>query len=464
MIPSGQTTAGSRTISVSSRGGSAGPRSTVSGLAWPLLLTNQAAPGPALQAQLLRSERYPREQLEACQRLQVAQLASHAHGQSRFWRSRLDSAGFGKHDEWFSALPVLTRSELKAAGPSFLPQRVPPTHGAIAKLKTSGSTGTPLEIAKTGLAITFWEAITVRDSLWHRRNLGGKLAAIRVGAEERTGNGWGHAYEGYRTGPGVTFDARMDVDAQLDWLIKEQPQVLLTHPSNLMALVSRSIEKGCRPEKLLEARTYSESLPQELRATLQDAWGVPLSDMYSTNEVGYIALQCPESGLYHIQSEDVLVEVLDDNGHACAPGQTGRVVVTSLHNFAMPFIRYDVGDHATVGEVCSCGRTLPTIERILGRTRNMMRLPGGRLAWPGFPMNTLVKLPAISELKMIQHSLDEIEVLLVLTQPLAADEEALLTDAIQVRLRHPFRIRLTPVAQIDRGSGNKREDFECRMT
>jgi phenylacetate-CoA ligase len=186
--------------------------------------------------------------------------------------------------------------------------------------------------------------------------------------------------------------------------------------------------------------------------------------MYTTNEVGYVALQCPISGLYHVQSENVLVEVIADSGQPCTAGETGRVVVTSLHNFAMPLIRYDLGDYATVGGPCSCGRTLPTLERIIGRTRNMLKLPGGRTIWPGFPMDTLVRLDAILELRMIQHSLEEIEIELVLARALTPTEETTLADAVRTRLRHPFHIRLTPVERIERGPGHKREDFECRVT
>jgi phenylacetate-CoA ligase len=237
----------------------------------------------------------------------------------------------------------------------------------------------------------------------------------------------------------------------------------LTHPSNLRALAIRSRERGCALPSLREARTFSERLPEDLRDQVQAAWGIPVSDLYSANEVGYVALQCPQSGLYHVQAEDVLVEVIGDDGRPCAAGESGRVIVTSLHNFAMPLLRYYLGDYATVGGPCPCGRTLPTLEGILGRTRNMMRLPGGRTAWPGFPMNTLVKLEAIRELKMIQHSLEEIEVQMVLRRPLTPDEETTLAEAVKARLRHPFQVRLTAVEKIADRAGHKREDFECRI-
>ncbi|MEO5881819.1 MAG: hypothetical protein ABIQ06_05335 [Caldimonas sp.] len=439
------------------------PRSNVEGLSWPPVLVGEAATLAVLQAQFRDSERWAPERIAVLQRRQIDQLAAHAHAQSVFWRARLNAAGYGSGAGWWEALPVLTRIEAQAAGAKLMARRVPPSHGAVVRANTSGSTGTPLEVAKTELAMLFWKAITLRDSLWHARDLRGKLVAIRVGVERQDRSNWGDAYDGYECGPGVAFDSREDLELQLDWLLAERPQVLLTHPSNLRALAIRSQERGCTLPSLREARTYSESLPADLRDQVQAAWGVPLSDLYSAIEVGYVALQCPQSGLYHVQSEDVLVEVIGEDGRPCAPGESGRVVVTSLHNFAMPLLRYDLGDFATVGGPCPCGRTLPTLEGILGRTRNMMRLPGGRTAWPGFPMDTLVKLKAISELKMIQHSLEEIEIQMVLKRALTPAEETTLAQAVKTRLRHPFQVRLTAVERIRAGAGHKLEDFECRM-
>src|SRR6185295_14515719 len=99
-------------------------------------------------------------------------------------------------------------------------------------------------------------------------------------------------------------------------------------------------------------------------------WGVGVVDVYSSEECGQIALQCPEHEQYHVQSESVLVEVLDDEGRPCAPGTIGRVVLTTLQNFAMPLIRYDIGDFAEPGPACPCGRALPVLTRIVGRVRN----------------------------------------------------------------------------------------------
>jgi len=429
-------------------------------------MTAQVEAIKLLLSQFHESERANPALLREHQLRQIGVLAAHAYERSTFWRARLDGASchpIGAPNEWFHRLPILSRNELKSAGNTALATPVPKSHGSIGYVKTSGATGTPLQIAKTDLDQMFWMAITLRESVWHKRDLRGKLGAIRVGAESARYSNWGAATAGYTTGPGVTFDARRDIDAQIEWLQTEQLNILLTHASNLRALAQRSLDLGFRLPQLREARSFSECLAPDTRDLVRKAWGVPLTDMYTANEVGYVALQCPVSGLYHIQSEDVLVEVIDDSGKHCAPGETGHVVVTSLHNFAMPFIRYALGDHAVVGGTCPCGRTLPTLERILGRTRNMLQLPDGGKCWPGFPMNTLVDLDAIQELKMIQHSLKDIEVELVLARPLTSAEEERLIDAVRIRLLHPFPVRLTSVAAIHRGNSYKREDFECRM-
>jgi phenylacetate-CoA ligase len=128
---------------------------------------------------------------------------------------------------------------------------------------------------------------------------------------------------------------------------------------------------------LSQVSTLSEIVDPVLRDDCAQAWGAAVCDVYSCEELGMIAIQCPEHPHYHVQSESVFVEVLNERGEACAPGETGRVVATDLHNFALPLVRYEVGDYAEVGAACPCGRGLPVLSRIMGRQRNMLTLPSG---------------------------------------------------------------------------------------
>src|SRR5262249_15877820 len=140
-----------------------------------------------------------------------------------------------------------------------------------------------------------------------------------------------------------------------------------------------------------------------------ESWGVPLQDTYTSREGGYMALQCPEHTHYHVQSEAVLLETLDDRGEPCRPGEVGRVVITPLHNFAMPLIRCESGDYAEAGRFCPCGRGLPVLNRIMGRSRNMLRLPKGGRIWPDLlPIEKSMDLP-IAQYQLAQIDLHVIE-------------------------------------------------------
>ena len=99
---------------------------------------------------------------------------------------------------------------------------------------------------------------------------------------------------------------------------------------------------------------FDEVLEPGIRDAALSHWGVEVADAYSTVELGTIAHQCPANENLHVQSESILPEVLGDDGTPCLPGEVGRVVITALHNFATPLIRYELGDYAEVGEACPC--------------------------------------------------------------------------------------------------------------
>jgi phenylacetate-CoA ligase len=118
------------------------------------------------------------------------------------------------------------------------------------------------------------------------------------------------------------------------------------------ALIRHIGPREGRLARLREVRTFGELVEPRVREECLEIWGLNIVDIYSSQEVGYLALQCPDYIQYHVQSENVLVEVLDDANQPCEPGQIGRLVVTSLHNFALPLLRYEIGDYAEVGWPC----------------------------------------------------------------------------------------------------------------
>jgi phenylacetate-CoA ligase len=204
--------------------------------------------------------------------------------------------------------------------------------------------------------------------------------------------------------------------------------------------------------------TYGELIPEDVRAACRETWGVPVQDIYCCEELGYIASQCPLHEHYHVPSETVLVEILDEQGRPCAPGQVGSVVLTPLHSFAMPLIRYAIGDYAEVGGPCPCGRGLPVLRRIPGRQRNRVVLPDGRHTWPDISALWAAILD-VEQIQLIQRSPDHVEVRYVREQPLSPAKEQSRGERIHQALGFPFRLTFAREGTIARQPNGKYETF-----
>ena len=172
-----------------------------------------------------------------------------------------------------------------------------------------------------------------------------------------------------------------------------------------------------------------------------------------------MAIQCPDSEGYHVQSETVILEVLDDQNRPCRPGEIGRVVVTPLFNYATPLFRYEMGDFAEVGPACACGRGLPVINRILGRRRNLLTLPDGRRYWPSAGARRLHKIAAVRQHQFRQIASDVIEVWLVTDEPITHKQESELRDVVAGSLPANLNIRIRRVSEIPRPPSGKHEEF-----
>ncbi|MDP6843788.1 MAG: hypothetical protein QGH73_19120 [Rhodospirillales bacterium] len=451
------------------------PASGMKGMIWPAIPDSQGSALLALLYQLEQTQWWSAERLSEYQFRQVAEMLRHAQATVPYYRDRLAASGWPADrlpdaSNW-SDLPLLRREDIQGAGKALHSSAIPKSHGNISEVSTSGSTGKPVRLLATGLTGLLWNVGTVRDFLWRRCDFSGTYAAIRF---DRTGAAaypdgehapsWGKGFaHTLPTGPAVILSITTPVEKQIEWLRRHQPDYLITHPTNLEALLLHCARDGIRIANLKQVQTISEVLKADVRTLCRDVWGVALSDMYTTQEAGYLALQCPLEAHYHVQSENVILEVLDADDRPCAVGQTGRVVVTQLHNFASPLIRYDIGDYAEVGAPCSCGRGLPVIRHIAGRARSMLVLPSGEQFWPFFGGNKFSQIAPVSQFQLVQKTLESIEVKLVTARPLSAGEEDQLREVIVTQLTHPFSVSFTYVDEIPRSKGGKYEEFRSEV-
>jgi len=437
--------------------------SVLPGSAWPAIPTPEGSMVLAVLHQLEQSQWLDGAQLLAHQLRQLEPLLRHAHASVPWYRERWA----GKFDpdrpltyDVIRRLPLLTRRDIQDGFTRMRSNNFPPHHGQVEERTTSGSTGAPVRFLGTGLDAVFWNAFALRDHVWHRRDLGAKLAVIRRETTLGHNDNWGPATQGVvATGPAVSESVKCDVATLFDWLRAERPGYLLSYPSLIRDLVKHGLERGLALDGLLEVRTIAESVGDEVRDLCRSAWGASVTDVYSASEVGYLALQCPDHTGYHVQSEGVLLEVLDDRGEPCGPGEVGRVVVTGLRNFAMPLVRYDIGDYAEVGDPCPCGRGLPVLRRILGRVRNTLVTADGQRFWPTFGKRALAAVAPIRQYQFVQKSFDLVEARLVVATPLTGEQEDYVRRSIQTQLPDGVHLAITYRERLERGTSGKFEDF-----
>ena len=451
------------------------PHSSMPGIISPAIPSQAGAMALAMQYQLEQSQWWPPQRVLEQQCLQMQSLFRHAWHTVPFYRQRLEQAGIGPETpldpEVIRRIPVLSRSEVQQAGQAMHSSALPAAHGESRPVQTSGSTGRPVRLAGTRLTEFFWLAFTLRDHLWHKRDLSLKLAAIRFIKDNKAmaprglaRKGWGPSTDTvFRTGPSALLNVSSNLGEQLAWLTEQKPGYLLTFPTNLLALARRCSAEGRVLPTLREVRTVGEPVSDSLRQACRQAWDVPLVDFYTSNEAGYLALQCPGHSHYHVQAENVYLEIINADGRPCEPGETGQVVITNLNNFATPLIRYALGDQARPGRACPCGRGLPVIEEILGRQRNMLVLPDGETHWPSFGYYRFDEIADIRQFQAVQLNTRQVEVRLVTASPLGPQQEEQLKQVITEHLGYPFEILLVYRDEIPRGPGGKYEEFISRV-
>ncbi len=396
---------------------------------WPPSFSTASAAVAAAVFQLERSQYFSAADIREGQQCQLAALAAHFETHSLWFAQRMAAARGSVGNDRLRKLPLLTRRDVQA---NFAQQHVvalPEGYGPATQVSTSGSTGEPVTLWRTQVNLLHWLAQTMRWHLWDEADFSGRLATIRAlmpisGVAEN----WGNPITLFAdTGPLLRIDIEDDISKQLDALIAFKPTSLIIYPSNLEAMLVEMEARGCKLPSLKRVRTLGETLSDEVRKRAKRQLSAHVSDCYTSEEFGYVALQCPESGLYHVMAESLIVEVLDEAGRACADGQTGRLVITDLHNFATPMIRYETGDYAIAGpKACACGRGLPSLRKVLGRTRNMIIKPDGTRHWPMTGYKKFRDIAPIVQYQMVQNAVDAIDMRLVTERPLTAAEEAAL--------------------------------------
>jgi phenylacetate-CoA ligase len=416
-----------------------------------------ASPAETFLGVLLQTERASEAELNAYQTELLTRLVRHAFTTVPFFAGRgAPPERMDPRSAAWRTQPFMSRSDLTQHANALKPQDFPRIHGQISTTQTGGSTGpaarrdisTLESLGRFGASFRMFQAWDLDQSLdliWLRKPRP---------SQDHSYDRWGFPWRPEdKLGRRHAMDIAAPSDRQLDLINRHAPAHVHTLPSNVLRLVMEARRSGTRTA-IPTFMVVGEYLAPEVRQAAHDTFGARVIDVFSSAEGGVIAIQCPDSGLYHIQSEIILAEILRSDGEPAAPGETGELVVTPLYSYATPIIRYRTGDFVEAGPPCSCGRCLPTIARIVGRREHMFLFPDGTRALPAIDRIALSQALGHDQWVLVQT--DERAAEIRVAGSVSPEQQDILLRHVQASLGSDFAASLARVDALPLTSGSKR--------
>jgi phenylacetate-CoA ligase len=344
---------------------------------------------------LIQNEFRPADQVQLQLVQAIREVVSRAIDTVPYYRERFSSVALKPSDihtvDDLVRFPVLNRHQVLEHFESLQPiTKLPREDLPLSVCQTSGSTGLPVRVVHSRGSRDRFSVLWQRQPRWFRHDINGRFARIRLARDlarlpNRSLNPDGNTirrprwtYTGmfFRTGDEVQFNVSNTREDQLRWINEHRPNYIMTFPGLMEEL---ALATDCRPlpHAVRGLIGISSLMTDSMRHLVESAFRIPVDQNYGLNEVGLVAVRCA-AGRYHVHVEHACVEIVDQEGRAVRPGETGRLLVTAFQNRVMPLIRYDSGDLATASRgPCPCGRTLPTFQDIQGRYRRFAHVPDG---------------------------------------------------------------------------------------
>jgi phenylacetate-CoA ligase len=409
----------------------------------------------------------PPERLRAYQRRLLAKLLEHARSETDFYADRLAPVfradGTIDWERW-QEIPILTRTEAQSNAATIVARTLPEITGEVSTIESSGSTAEPLPYRSTAMQKFAAACANERFFSWHRIEPDLLMSLIwamdypekAAYPEGRRAKGWRQRYPDSEA---VDLAINTPVANQIEWLTRVRPTYLSTYPTN-MREIGRLAAEEKRSLEFSAVLTNGEMTSDETRTAIRESFGKPPLDRYGSTEMGLIATTCPHSLRHHVLADLVLIEIVDENDQPVEPGVEGRIIATAFYGLAMPLIRYDMGDWGKFAtEPCGCGRTLPSLDQIYGRSRNMFRFSDGTRVWPVLQSWIVQKFVPHRQFQVVQVAPDEVEYRYVPLDPSLPVDRAGLADYARAQLSPLVRISPVAVEAIERPESGKLEDY-----
>lgn len=419
----------------------------VSNLLFPLQEKLKKHDTVAIRRQMEQSQWWPGEQLEIFRINRLREMLTEVGQHVPYYRQLFANTGFRPESLTSLAdlqtLPFLTKSLIRDNTAELTSENAQ----NLARFNTGGSSGEPLIFFIGKGRVSHDVAAKWRATNWWNVDIGDPEivvwgSPIELGAQDRMRFIRDRLM---RTELLPAFEmSPQRLDEFVARIRARRPRMLFGYPSALSLIARHARSKGISMNDLgiKVAFVTSERLYDEQRNIIEEVFGCPVANGYGSRDAGFIAHQCP-SGSMHITAEDIIVEIIGDDGQPVPNGQSGEIVVTHMATGDFPFIRYRTGDIAVMDDKpCACGRSLQVLREIQGRATDFILARDGTVMHGLALIYTLRDIPGMAAFKIIQESLERTRVLIV------PNDDCDIPTAI-TRIRRDFTARLGDGVAVD---------------
>jgi phenylacetate-CoA ligase len=377
-------------------------------------------------------------ELKELQQEKLRSLLSHVAAYVPFYRERFRTAGVDKvelndPETALRRLPLLSKHEINQNRWSLTADNK--AGGRLISNSTSGSTGEALYFFTDLRSAACRRAVVIRNQEWLGVKLGDRQASLWGAAIDidKLKNIRGRIHRWFNNYVILSsFDlSPVDLRKYVDCLNRFVPVLMTSYPGTLTELAK-----------------FKELIEKALKC--------PVYNRYGCREFGDVAHQCEQRQGLHINADRCLVEILDDEGRPCRPGKSGEIVVTDLDNYGMPLIRYRIGDRGRfASKTCSCGRGLPLLEEVEGRTLDLIKACNGWASGGTFWTILFKSRPGIKVFQVVQTELDGITVKYVRDPNVKEIPLDFFSENIRAKYGTAFRIIYEEVDRIEKTASGK---------
>lgn len=401
------------------------------------------------------------DELKKEQELKLRKIISFAYNNVPFYHRKFKEMDIDvssiKNIEDLEKLPIISKDIIRENWNDFKAVNI--NHIKCYQNSTGGSTGTPLRYMLSKNDRILSAAILYRGWSYGGYNFGDKIFTLSGSSLEVETKSYvlTKANEIARNIRNLSvFDMDLKTTYKyIETINRFKPKFFRAYPSSIYYLSDFIEENGIEVHKPLAVFTTSEKLHPYMRSKIEDVFSCEVYDNYGLNDGGVTAYECSEHNGLHVDSERSILEIVNESGDQIQSG-VGEILATSLHNYAMPLIRYDTGDMANlIEDSCSCGRGSKLLKEIFGRSTDLLKTPEGAIVHGWFFLYLFWEYcQGIKEYQVVQEKIDKITIKIVKGNDFDYGQLNKIKEIIHSKSKQ-WEVEIKFVSKIDRTKAGK---------